>query len=163
MNRWSFIKRLRYINFDDFMNAARQFCEAIDSQYDSPSKVTVTFYAKLPCSITTIQPGLNEYLAKENKKGELAVVGLEDVTEELFNQAVNVHLNIRPEDGSQAPNHTYGHLECKGLLNRHLVYYVQPEEVGRPVKKLLLGGQRPSKIKFGVGDGFEECHSVSYA
>lgn len=162
MNRWSFIKRFAPINFDDFISFARQFCEAVDSCYDSPSRVTVTFYAKLPHSITTIQPGLNEWLAERNKEGELAkVTGLKSVTRELFDQAVNIQLDIRPEDDSKAPKYAFGHLECKGLLNRYLVYYVQPEEVGSRVKKLLLGEQRPSKVKFGIGDGYEHCHSVS--
>lgn len=162
MVRWSFIKRFAPINFEDFIHFAHQFCEMVDSCYESPSKVTVTFYTKLPHSITTIEPGLNEWLAKENEKCELAVViGLENVTQDLFDQAVNVQLDIRPEDDSQAPEYAFGNLECKGLLNKHLVYHVQPEEVGDVVKRSLLNEQRPSKIRFGVGDGYEHCHSVS--
>jgi len=38
---------------------------------------------------------------------------------------------------------------------------VRDEEVGSSVKSSLLGEQRPPKMKFGVGDGFEHCHSVS--
>lgn len=164
MKRWSFVKRFGRVSFDDFMVLSRQFCEAVDSQYKSPSKITVTFYAKLPHSITTWEPGLNEWVAERNKEGELAqVIGLENVTQKLFDKAVNVQLDIRPEDDSRAPNYTFGHFECKGLLNRHFVYYVQPEEVGIPVKRLLFGNQRPSRLWFGVGNGYEHCHSVSFS
>ena len=162
MNRWSFIKRFGPVNFDDFMFFARQFCDAVRSHYDSPSRVTVTFYAKLPHTITTVQPGINEWLDEKNKEGELAkVIGFENVTRELFEQAVNVQLDIRPEDDDKAPKYTVGYLECKGLLNRHLVYYVQPKEVGGLVERLLLGEQRPSKVSFSIGDGYEHCHLVT--
>ncbi len=161
MNRWSFIKRFGRVNFEEFMRFADQFCKAVDSCYESPSKITVTFYAELPYSITTIRPPLNELVAERNKERELAkVVGLENATRELFDRAINVQLDIRPENAGQAPEYTFGQLECKGLLNRHLVFYVQPEEVGNPVRALFLGEQRP-KLRFAIGDGYEHCHSVS--
>ncbi len=162
MERWSFVKRFGRITFDDFMRLAPQFCNAIDSCYESPSRVTITFYKKPPHSITTIEPELDKWLAERNKEGELAKVnGLENVTRDLFDQAVNIQLKIRPEDDTRAPRYTFGHMECKGLLRRHVVCYVQPEEVGSLVKTLLLGEQRPPRLKFGVGHGFECCHSLS--
>ena len=163
MNRWSFIKRFGKITYDDFMRFAQQFCSAVDSCYESPSVVIVRFYEQLPRSITTIhQFGLNEWLAEYNKSKQLAeIIELENVTKELFDKAANIQLDIRPIDDAKAPLYTFGHLECKGLLNRHLVYYVQPEEVGEVVKALHLNKQRPSVLRFGIGDGYEHCHRVS--
>ena len=144
------------------MHFAQQFCAAVDSCYESPSVVTIRLYKQLPHSITTIVPGLNEWIAEENREKQLAEVrGLENVTKRLFDKVANIQLDIRPIDKARAPLYTFGHLECKGLLNRHLVYYVQPEEVGEIVKTLHLNEQRPSMLRFGVGDGYEHCHIVS--
>ena len=162
MDRWSFVKRFGRISFEDFADFAKEFCDAVDSCYKGSSVVTVTFYKQLPHSITTVEPGLNEWIDEENKKRELAeVVGLENITKELFDQAVNVQLVIRPRNDSWAPRSTFGALECKGLLNRHLVYYAQPEAVSEHVKKVLLDEKGPSRLLFGLGDGYEHCHSVS--
>ena len=61
----------------------------------------------------------------------------EDVTEELFNKAVFVSLDICPYDKDCATDCTFGCIKCKGLLSGHVIYYLQPKEVGALVEELL--------------------------
>ncbi len=162
MDRWSFRKRLGSISFYDFRRLARQFCDTVDACYPGSSKVTVTFYKNLPGSVTMLDEGLMEFVARLNAEGELAKVDrLENATKELFDKAVNVQLLIVPAEEEKAPRSTFGHLECKGLRNDLLTYYIQPDVVARSVRGQILGEGRPSVFKFGTGKGFEHLHRVS--
>lgn len=160
MNRWSVIKRFgRRVTFDDFTQFAKQFYDIVDALYKSPSVVTITLYGELPHSISTLVPEFSEGVVKENRKKQTAKVSdLEEVTREMFDAAVNVQLSIHPTGDDGTPANTFGHLECKGLLNDRFVYYVQPEKVGEPVKRSYLADNKPSAWKFKIGDGWEHCH-----
>src|SRR5258708_38510739 len=164
MNRWSIVKRFGKIDYTDFVTFANRFCEAINACYASPSLVTITFFNKVPHYITSWQPELEDYLAEENRKKQIGeVVGLENATRDLFDRAIYVSLRVVPTEESNTPQYTFGSLECKGLRKRHMVFYVQPKEIGDYVQKRTTRTERPSRIAFTIGDDYEHCCSVSYS
>lgn len=141
MNRWSFIKRVGKITYKDFMHFAEQFRRTISLHCESLLQITIVLYKNLPHSITVPDPAgiTDKWLAEDNKRKELIrVFGLENVTEDLFDKAVNIQLYIRPINDDKKSEFTFGYLECKGLLPRHFVYYVLPKEIGCSIKNLCL-------------------------
>ena len=165
-NRWSFVKRFGSISYSDFVAMGRQFVDAVGHSHYAQAEVTIIFYKELPHSVTAPVDGIDEWVAQENKKSELAKIikpsdipGIPYIPQDLFNLAVNVQLTVR------LPMYdcVFGHMECKGLLPRHIVYYVQSsnDEACQRIYNRCAGRERPSRVWFAQGDGFERCHSRS--
>lgn len=165
-NRWSFVKRFGSISYSEFMAMADQFVYAVGHSHYAQAEVTVTFYKELPHSVSAPMEGVGEWVASENKKLELAKIykpsdipGLPHIPQEIFERAVSVQLIIR----LPLYNCVLGHMECKGLLPRHVVFYVQSndEDACQQIYNRCVGKQRPSRLWFGEGSGFERCHPCS--
>ena len=165
MTRWSFRKRFGRISYADFLKMAQQFVAAMGQQHhDSKLEIFVTLYASIPHSVSAPLDGIAEFVEKENAKLELAkIVGvgseMPHVPQELFVSAKNVQLVVH----APGYNCAFGHIECKGLLPRHIVFYVQSNNANavERIKSDCVGKDRPSEFLFRQGDGFERCHSVS--
>lgn len=140
----------------------QQFIRAIREQFSGTVVVTATFYSGIP-HFSAPDHGVDEWQNEQNRKlvlSKLSWNGVEiDVPPELFDSAAYVELAI------EAPLRvfTFGKMECKGLLPRHIVFSVDGITVNAPQKVMenCVGKYRPSKWWFGRGDGFECCHTLS--
>ncbi len=151
MERWGFIKRFSPISFGEFTRFAEQFCRSVDACYKSPSITTVTFYKLLPLYTTFYGYEPPEWVGERNRTRELAkVIGLENVTKELFDQAVKIELDIRPTDKNEVPQHAFGSLEYGGESKQRLIFCVRPDEMANRVKQSYAGKNRPSKLFWSV-------------
>ena len=161
-NRWSLIKRFSPITHEDFMLAGSQFCHLVGQYHRRTSETLVTLYKELPHSVTAPEDGVAGFVAEENSKKVLAVfTSIQDIPKDLFNLAENVQVTIRPNELDSSIN-VCGYMECKGLLSRHMVFSVSPDNIGEYLRTLCLGKEyRPSKLWFGQGDGFEQLNHYS--
>lgn len=165
MTRWSFRKRFGRISYADFLKMAQQFITTMGQHHSGSNlKVSITLYASIPHSVSAPMDGIAEFVEKENAKLELAkIAGMGSVVpyvpQELFASAKNVQLVVH------APGYDYafGHIECKGLLPHHIVFYVQSgnADAVEKIKDVCVGKHRPSKLLFRQGSGFERCHRIS--
>lgn len=161
-NRWSLIKRFGPITYDDFMLRGGQFCREVKKYHQRTSETIITLYKELPHSVITPERRIIEWADEENSEKVLAVfTAIEDVPRDLFNLAENVQVVVSPSEVDSSCN-VCGYMECKGLLPHHMVFNVSPSNIGDYLKSLCLSGKnRPSKLWFGQGDGFEELHHYS--
>ncbi|OHA84086.1 MAG: hypothetical protein A2937_02730 [Candidatus Yonathbacteria bacterium RIFCSPLOWO2_01_FULL_47_33b] len=161
-NRWSLIKRFGPITHKDFMLIGGNFCHLVEYYHQRTSETIVTLYKELPYSVTAPEDGISEWVDEENSKKELAVIaGIQNVPRDLFDLAENVQVIVVPNLMDSSSN-VCGYMECKGLLSRHMVFSVSPDLTGKYLRSLCLSKEnRPSKLWFGQGDGFEKLHHYS--
>ncbi len=158
-NRWSLIKRFGPITHKDFMSIGDQFCNMVKGYHRRTSGTIITLYKEIPHSD---EEGISEWTNAENYEKVLAVfTAIEDVPRDLFDLAENVQVIVRPSEVDSSSN-VCGHMECKGLLSRHMVFSVSPGTIGAYIRGLCLSKEyRPSKLWFGDGDGSEKLHPYS--
>lgn len=134
-DRWSYIKRFGRIDYNNFMFFAKRFCEKVSDCYPWPSVVEVV---------------LNYNQCEEIRTN--TVIRLENVTKELFGQAVSVSLKIYSMTPFNVYEKIFGYLDCKG---KYLIFYVTPPAYGKQIREVHVKELKPSGWKFKVGDGYE--------
>ncbi len=119
-SRFSLIKRIGTISFENFKNIMQGFIGSISHVSGFPI-VEINLFSELPHSLTSYQEGLNEYLAEENKKLIFATYdNLSVVPQDAFQKARFIRVVLRTRDENQSL------IEFKGFLPDHVVFHTIP-------------------------------------
>ena len=141
------------------MYFARQFFIALDESWESNSKVKISFYKEIPQHSSQISPwGSCQREMNEEKKFR-EIDNFDDATEDLFNQAVYVHIFIAPVDKNKTSEYAAGIIECKGLLPNLLTFWMPVDEIREFVKE-KIGKLRWTSFKIQSAPSGLDGHAI---
>jgi hypothetical protein len=162
MTRFSIIKQKQAVDYSDFIHFMNVLIQAFKNAGCASPGVEIVFYKKLPHSRTTLEDVWEEARQRNEDAARrlMTVSSIHDAVPSLFDAAVSVHVHIKPES-SDDHDTRYVHFECLGLLPKHAVFYIQPDDIGERMKEEILLYAQSFKLPFDVGDGLERSHSTS--